>query len=293
VGGISAVEFETLDVKTMERIHTAAVLTIDAYVAAGFPSQSYNIARLQESFDTISRRIALAKRNGADVGQIAGLLGRSVKHIVEATRRYAASAAAPERSRLYAELDAVRDFSTLDAIAELVVSVMENTAHDFSGFDDPLWPMARDIWDAVLPRFGAQPPGMDALQQRVAIKLTEKIGGTMEGWHSPLPRQALAIIGPYVGRGEAKERTAFKICRDHVYRALKAFPEFFAAHPGEAKRLLPNNVRYEPDACELVHRYSFGGEDRTNLTRLEFPGTLSLAAEHVALLETEKTPAAA
>ena len=67
--------------------------------------------------------------------------------------------------------------------------------------------MAGEIWDAALPRFGAQPEGMDALQQRVTLKLIEKTRESMEGWHSPLPRLALALIGPYAPKGESAERT--------------------------------------------------------------------------------------
>jgi hypothetical protein len=174
----------------------------------------------------------------------------------------------------------VRDFSTLDTIAELIIAVMENTSHGFSGFDDRLWPMARAIWDAVLPRFGEQPSGMDPLQQRVTMKLVEKMKEAMEGYYSPLSRQTLAIIGPYAAKGEPKGRTAFKIARDLVYRELRAFPTLHQNDPAREETFLPGNVRYDPDTMELVHRYSFGEEDRTNLTTLHVPD-LSLAAETV------------
>jgi hypothetical protein len=110
---------------------------------------------------------------------------------------------------------------------------------------------------------------MDALQQRVTLKLIEKTRENMEGWYSPLPRLALAIIGPYAPKGEMPERTAFKICRDMFYRELKAYPGFHDKDPERAKTFLPNNVRYDPATSELIHRYSFGQEDRTNLNALD------------------------
>jgi hypothetical protein len=189
--------------------------------------------------------------------------------VVEATRAYCREAKPEARRALYAESDLSRDFSAIDSIAELVTGVLEATAQDFTGFDDKFWRMAREIWDAVLPRFGASAAGLDPLQQRVIFKLVEKLKESVEGWYSPLSRQTLAIIGPYAAKGESKERTAFKICRDLLYTELKAFPEYFDKDAERAKTLLPNNVRYDPATSDLVHRYSFGGEDRTNLKRLE------------------------
>lgn len=274
----SASDFTKIDAGLMERIEHAAKLTIEDHVRDRFSYQSYNTARLQENFEILSRQIFLLKKAEPDVTPCANILGRSIKTIVEATRKYCRSAEGADGKALFASGDTVSGFSALDSIAELVISVLENTAHEFSGFEDKFWPMAREIWDATLPRFGAQQEGMDALQQRVTLKLIEKTRENMEGWYSPLPRLALAIIGPYAPKGETPERTAFKICRDMFYRELKAYPAFYEKDPERAKTFLPNNVRYDPATSELSHRYSFGQEDRTNLNALDIPPE-ALAAE--------------
>ena len=275
---LTASDIVSVDIGLMERIHRAAQLTIDDQIADRFSFQSYNIARLQENFEALSRRIYVLKKAEPDIAPCANSLGRSVKYIVEATRKYCRSAAGPDGKALYAAADTVSGFSTLDSIAEMVISVLENTAYEFGGFDDKFWPMAREIWDSVLPRFGTQDSGMDALQQRVTLKLIEKTKENMEGWYSPLPRLALAIIGPYAAKGESADRSAFKICRDLFYRELTAFPAFYAKDPDRAKTFLPDNVRYDPATSQIIHRYSFGQEDRTDLTALEIP-IETLAAE--------------
>ena len=280
--GVVASDFDVIDIDKMKRVSTAARLTIDEQAAGGFAVQSYNVARLQETLEVIGRRIAVLKRGGADVSQLSGALGQAVKHIVEATRKYCQAAQETERRALYAEADSIRDFSAIDSVAELIVSVLETASHEFTGFDDKFWRMVREIWDAVFPRFGAQPAGMDPLQQRVAMKLTEKIRETLEGWYSPLLRLTLALIGPYAAKGETKERTAFKILRDALYTELKGFPAFYESDPERAKSFLPGNVRYDAAASELIHRYSFGGEDRTNLKTLEI-APVSLAPEAIGL----------
>jgi hypothetical protein len=166
----------------------------------------------------------------------------------------------------------------------MVISVLENTSHEFSGFDDKFGNMAREIWDSVLPRFGAQGPGMDPLQQRFVLRLIEKIRENMEGWYSPLSRQALAVIGPYAAKAESSERTAFKICRDLFYQEFREYPALYEKDAERAKTLLPDNVRYDPDTATLVHRYSFGDEDRTILPALEI-APIILSAEAIGFFE--------
>ncbi len=280
----SASDFHRIDTGLMDRIEHAAKLTIEDHVRDRFSYQSYNTARLQENFEILSRQIFLLKKAEPDIAPCANILGRSIKTIVESTRRYCRTAEGDDGKALFASGDTVAGFSALDSIAELVISVLENTAHEFSGFEDKFWPMTREIWDATLPRFGTQQEGMDALQQRVTLKLIEKTRENMEGWYSPLPRLALAIIGPYAPKGETPERTAFKICRDMFYRELKAYPAFYDKDPERAKTFLPNNVRYEPATTDLIHRFSFGQEDHTNLNALDIPPD-ALAAESMPAAE--------
>ena len=286
---LSASDFAKIDTGLMERIERAAKLTIDDHIRDRFSYQSYNTARLQENFEILSRQVFLLKKIEPDITPCANILGRSVKYIVEATRTYCRSAKGTDGKALFASGDTVSGFSALDSIAELVISVLENSAHEFGGFEDKFWPMAREIWDATLPRFGAQPEGMDALQQRVTLKLIEKTRESMEGWYSPLPRLALALIGPYTPKGETADRTAFKICRDMFYRELKAYPAFQHSDPERAKTFLPNNVRYDPATSELIHRYSFGQEDHTNLSALEIASDTLIEES----MPTERMPTAA
>jgi hypothetical protein len=278
--GLTAADLNAADVPMLERVARAAQLTIDEYAAGGFSYHSYNIAKLQESYEVLSRHIYQMKKAGADISQFSSILGRSVKYIVETTRNHCRTAPPAERQRLYAQADAPSDLSVLDSIAEMLISVLENTSYEFSGFDDKFGNMAREIWDSVLPRFGAQAPGMDPLQQRFVLRLIEKTRENMEGWYSPLSRQALAVIGPYAAKAESSERTAFKICRDLFYQEIREFPAFYEKDAERAKTFLPDNVRYEPETATLIHRYSFGGEDRTTLPSLEI-APVSLTAEAV------------
>jgi hypothetical protein len=290
--GLMPTDLGAVDIALMERLTRAAELTIDEYASERFSYQSYNIARLQESFEALSRRIYMLKKTDIDVSQLANALGRAVKYVVQATRGFCRNATPSERRALYAQFEAAIGFSALDSISEMLISVLENTSYEFAGYDDKFWTMAREIWDSVLPRFGSEPAGMDPLQQRFVMKLIEKTRETMEGYYSPLSRQALAIIGPYAGKGESSERTAFKICRDLFYREFQAFPAFYERDPERAKSFLPNNVRYDNETTELVHRFSFGGEDRTKLAALDIVD-ISLAVEAVDVSASAAAPRAA
>lgn len=286
-------DFDDVDLDRMERVCTAARLTIDEEVKGDLSEPSANLVRLQEVFEVLSRRLYVLKKGAADIAPLANVFGQAVKHIVGTVRARCAALPPEARDALYADTDAIRDFTALDTVAELVISVLENTSPEFSGFDDKLWNMTREIWDSVMPRFGTQEAGMDPLQQRFALKLLENIRESMEGYYSALSRQALAVIGPYNAKAESKERTAFKICRDAFYHELLAFPAFEASDPARAASFLPNNVRYEAETTALVHRYSFGGEDKTVLRDLVIANP-SLALECVvdAGAVKEATPAA-
>jgi hypothetical protein len=281
--GLTAADLKGADLPMLERIARAAQLTIDEYAAGGFSYHSYNIAKLQESYEVLSRHLYQLKKTDADISQFSGILARSIKYIVDTTRDYCRNAPPAERQRLYAQADAPSDLSVLDSIAEMVISVLENTSHEFSGFDDKFGNMAREIWDSVLPRFGTHAPGMDPLQQRFVLRLIEKIRENMEGWYSPLSRQALAVIGPYAAKAESGERTAFKLCRDLFYQEFQDYPAFYEKDGERAKTLLPDNVRYEPETATLIHRYSFGDEDRTILPALEI-APVTLSAESIGFI---------
>ncbi len=153
---LTASDIVTIDVGLLDRIYRATRLTIDEEIADRFSVQSYNVARLQESFEALSRRLYLLKKAEQDVAPCANILGHAVKYVVERTRKYCATAKGADGKALYAQADTVAGFSALDSIAEMVITVLENTAYEFGGFDDKFWPMAREIWDSVLPLFGAQ-----------------------------------------------------------------------------------------------------------------------------------------
>ena len=87
--GLSAADLNAADLAMLQRISHAAELTIDEYVAGRFSYKSFNIARLQESYEVLSRRIYVMKKAGEDVSQFANVLAHSVKYIVEATRQHA------------------------------------------------------------------------------------------------------------------------------------------------------------------------------------------------------------
>jgi hypothetical protein len=282
--GLARADFGEPTPEFMDRFRQAAQLTIDEHVKARFSYQSYNIAGMQECFEIMSRRIAALKKDGQDVSNLSGMFGRTVKYVVGATRKYFENLPEGTLRAHYYDEDAGRDATSLNSLSELIISVLENTAHDFAGYDDPFWPMCRDIWDSILPQFGDLPAGMDPLQQRFVIKLIEKTKENYEGWYSPLSRQALAIIGPHAAKGETKKHTAFKICRDLFYRELKELPAFYERDPERAATFLPNNVRYEADTKTLIHRYSFGGEDRTALEEIKIP-EISMAIDD--LIESE------
>ncbi|HEY4264209.1 MAG TPA: hypothetical protein VGM72_02750, partial [Micropepsaceae bacterium] len=70
--GLTAADLKGADLPMLERIARAAQLTIDEYAAGGFSYHSYNIAKLQESYEVLSRHLYQLKKTDADISQFSG-----------------------------------------------------------------------------------------------------------------------------------------------------------------------------------------------------------------------------
>jgi hypothetical protein len=184
-----------------------------------------------------------------------------------------------------------RDNWTYDTLGPLVDNVCEGflgIANDFKGHGDVFWSMAHSLLMTAFPRFSDEPNGMTPSQQRLAMKLVEKVRDNVNGYYPAITRVLLATIGPYNEGGTQANRTAFNLLRDAFYAELKSLRVLAARDPARIQDYLPENVAYEIVTDTLVHTYSDGATTSTSLRQLSHLIPLDLT--HDANLHLEQPP---
>ena len=181
----------------------------------------------------------------------------------------------------FEELDRERRFSLfarnsdrvqrnlVSSVAEVACESLASIANTFSGYDDANWLHAIGVMMEVFPSHGAEPDGMDPLQQQIAIRLVKNLERNMSGWYPAVSRVLISTIGPYRDNSAADEaRPASSILMDAVYLKLKKLPDLIEKDPEQLKDFLPSNVTYDADSRSLIHTFSDGATETTHLDGL-------------------------
>ncbi len=155
----------------------------------------------------------------------------------------------------------------LEALVEIVFKGLCSFASKFAGVDDPFWMAALEGVNRPFEKIGAQPDGMTPFQQRLALKIVDKVKDNMEGWYPSITRVLLATLGPYNARGLQPNRTAFNILREAVYAELRLFPKLAEKQPEKVAHYLPHNITFDGKVVVHLNRdAAYGSTDLTALT---------------------------
>jgi hypothetical protein len=156
----------------------------------------------------------------------------------------------------------------LETLVEIVYEALTSIANDFKGFDDPFWHLAINVFHRGFPPFGEQPDGMTPFQQRLALKIMDKLRDNMRGYYPAICRVLLSCMGPYTASPQQSNRTAFNILKDAVYSELKRLQQFQPRKPNHIADYFPDQVTYDAATNQLTHTYRGGGPTITDLTAL-------------------------
>jgi hypothetical protein len=116
---------------------------------------------------------------------------------------------------------------------------------------------------------------MTPFQQRLALKIVDKLKDNMRGYYPAICRVLLSCIGPYQHQTAQLNRTAFNILKDAVYSELQRFPQLAASKPDKIADYLPDHVTYDAVTNRLAHTYHGGNPIITDLSTLNL-GAVSL-----------------
>jgi hypothetical protein len=159
----------------------------------------------------------------------------------------------------------------LETLVEIVFEALSGVANRFKGVDDPFWIMSMGVMREVFNSIGTEPDGLTPFQQRLLLKLNDRLNHNMKGFYPAVCRVLLSTVGPYRHDAEQPNRTAFKLLKDMLYIQLKRFHHLAATKPEKISRYLPPNVSYQRKENSLTHTYRSGGTRITNLSTLVIP----------------------
>jgi hypothetical protein len=109
----------------------------------------------------------------------------------------------------------------LETLVEIVYEGLLAISNRFKGFDDPFWFAAIEAVSRSFPSVGQQPSGLTPFQQRLALKLIEKLQENMRGFYPAVCRVLLSCVGPYQRPSAQPNQTAFNIIKDAMYIELQ------------------------------------------------------------------------
>jgi hypothetical protein len=163
---------------------------------------------------------------------------------------------------LYADENHPRH-DVLESLVETVFEGLMGISNRFKGSDDPFWHLAIDLMHEGFNSRSEDPDGMTPFQQRLALKIIDKLEDNMRGYFPSVSKVMLATIGPFEGPTIHPTRNAFNILRLAAYAVLQNLPEMGEKDPEKAAKYLPDNIALDAAAGTITQTYSFRGEKVT------------------------------
>lgn len=243
----------------------------------------HHLHDVTENYERVFSGLARLSRQDPDYEAIFAAT-HPIEKIIECVREHLAKMDRGRRDMLYVEDDYTEEsrypLDLIDVTAELVIKTHFAFANEFDGHSDPFWSFAIGVWMSLFPSYDSTPPGMDPLQQRVALLLRQKIRENMKGWYPAITRVMLAVNGPY-NLEKRKTRTAARTFMAILYREMKGFRLLPERHANHIEDYLPKTTSFDRLTNTLTHMYSDGQTRETNLSRIR-PPAVNLGKQSVA-----------
>jgi hypothetical protein len=177
----------------------------------------------------------------------------------------------PRRRGLYTQGKGEYQHDLVHIIASIVYESLQAIANRFAGLDDPGWHHAIGVFQDIYPSFGEIPPGMDALQQQLAVMLIDKLRQNMRGLYPAISRVLLSVMEPYDSRPELTTPTAHVLLKRAMFKELTKLPSLCVQEPERVDGYFPLDVTYDKEANTLTYIYRRGAPHTTRLSEIEVP----------------------
>ena len=269
---------EAVSAQMLRRFNSAAERCYTSLIAGGSRGRvqaAYSIAALYRT--AFMRASTIQGADERDTGLVVEM-DNAVMLAMKMANQLLATLDPHHYRLLYVDDPKAHRDDVLETLVEIVYEALTAISNRFKGMDDAFWFMAIQIFQKGYSPFEEQPEGMTPFQQRLALKIVDKLRDNMRGFYPATSRVLIVCVGPF--ESQVKPRTAFNILKDAIYFELQNFPELAKAQPDRFKSYLPEHISYDVEGENLVYTYRNGQQVVTKLSALNLP-PISLEARHI------------
>jgi hypothetical protein len=269
---------ETVTPRIIKRFNSSSLRIFETLISSRRTDHSYAAYGAKRFYETAFMGLyAIQDASNYDFNHVMEIRS-AVLNAIKLADRLMASMSERSYEYLFVEGDEEHHrHDVLEVLVEIVFDGLCGIANKFRGVEDHFWMVGREAISEAFNSIGAEPDGMTPFQQRLAIRLIDKLRDNMTGYYPAISRVLLATVGPLREVARQENETAFNILQKAVYQELLKLPELAARKPEKLGDFFPDNVAYDVDARTLTHTYSGGAIAITDLK--------TIAVEPVSLID--------
>jgi len=261
-----------ITVEMLKRLNAATEKALVAMLRSGHYWEATEFFHIASIYRWAMLDVALRKEKTSEVNDhLFSELTSGICELIKITRNSLSELPTERRVLLYAKQEGERNHNLAEAIAVLAYESLAAISNRFDGDNDSHWHFALEWMNSSFDRWDDKSIGMDPLQQRIAVKLLDKVRDNINGWYPAVSRPLIAVMDPIGHRTNPKGAHAYHLLEEILLGEWIGFPSLASAHPEKLKHFLPPNVRYDRSENCFIHQYRDGEKVGTDLNKLHRP----------------------
>lgn len=152
--------------------------------------------------------------------------------------------------------------------AGIITDLVQIVANDFSGVSDQAWNRITVIVTDVFPRSESM-PGVDALQQNVAVKLLDEMANNERGYYPATSRVLIGLLGPFKEEYKSEDN-AFALFVRCFYDRYEKILTRMQSDRKFGDHMTPPNVSVDHYSGSVTHHYFRGSSETTKVRGRDF-----------------------
>jgi hypothetical protein len=195
-GGLRFGFEEPLSAAVLERFNHAAEKAYSALIDSKSIWHGTTAHGIKSVYEDVFRRAWTHRKKTEWDSRVLIQMDRAVRTAIELADRLTAALSAEQVRSLYVNNPDDYRHDLLETLVDIVFDALAYVSNHFEGYGDRFWFLAHDAISKSFPSIGQQPDGMSPFQQRLALKILDKLDDNLHGFYPSISRVLLACIGP-------------------------------------------------------------------------------------------------